>query len=42
VLANAMMYGYTFNGSVPSLTAQLGVVSPRTASIASSAPIIAE
>jgi soluble lytic murein transglycosylase len=42
VLANAMVYGYTFNGSVPSLTTQLGVIPPRTGSIASSAPLVAE
>jgi len=34
VLANAMVYGQAFNGSAPSLTTQLGVVSPRNGSVA--------
>jgi len=34
VLANAMVYGQAINGSAPSLTTQLGVVSPRNGSVA--------
>jgi soluble lytic murein transglycosylase len=42
VLANAMVYGHTFNTNVSSLTEKLGVVSPRTGTIASSSPTISE
>ena len=34
VLANAMVYAQAINGSAPSLTTQLGVVSPRNGSVA--------
>ena len=39
VLANAMVYGQAFNIKSPPLTTQLGVVSPRNGSIASSGTI---
>jgi soluble lytic murein transglycosylase len=39
VLANAMMYGQALNNATPSLTTQLGVVAPRTGSVASAAAL---
>ena len=42
VLANAMMYRQAFNTATPPLTTQLGVVAPRTGSIASTAALTAE
>jgi len=42
VLANATIYGYAFNGKAQSLTTQLGVVSPRSGSIASTGSAAAE
>ena len=42
VLANAMIYGQSFSGKAQSLTSQLGVVSPRNGSIASTGSAAAE